>query len=197
MFTLCWNMNNAQRWPPALIILQEQAIDREHERDVFQQEIQKLEQQLKMPQRHQPVNEHQSNEVGWSNIIIVLQAMHSFLCFILVSGKIGKGHYFRQPFIAIPFRKIFFFFFRFTFFLTEQEESCHCQTEHEILGNPFPPPTGTQIAIKHPELARTFVRLSLFVSMRYSAEPTVLHYRWGRQGPTQNMIEKRKCQLLG
>ncbi|XP_040208302.1 A-kinase anchor protein 9 isoform X3 [Rana temporaria] len=43
--------------------LDEQAIDREHERDVFQQEIQKLEQQLKMPQRHQPVNEHQSNEV--------------------------------------------------------------------------------------------------------------------------------------
>lgn len=43
--------------------MQEQAVDREHERDVFQQEIQKLEQQLKMPQRHQPVNEHQSNEV--------------------------------------------------------------------------------------------------------------------------------------
>ncbi|XP_063777493.1 A-kinase anchor protein 9 isoform X2 [Pseudophryne corroboree] len=43
--------------------LDEQAVDREHERDVFQQEIQKLEQQLKMPQRHQPVNDHQSNEV--------------------------------------------------------------------------------------------------------------------------------------
>ncbi|KAM5158336.1 A-kinase anchor protein 9 [Mantella aurantiaca] len=43
--------------------LDEQAVDREHERDVFQQEIQKLEQQLKMPQRHQPVNEQQSNEV--------------------------------------------------------------------------------------------------------------------------------------
>ncbi|XP_072268937.1 A-kinase anchor protein 9 isoform X4 [Pyxicephalus adspersus] len=43
--------------------LDEQAVDREHERDVFQQEIQKLEQQLKMPQRHQPVNDHQSIEV--------------------------------------------------------------------------------------------------------------------------------------
>ncbi|XP_018413101.1 PREDICTED: A-kinase anchor protein 9-like [Nanorana parkeri] len=43
--------------------LDEQAVDREHERDVFQQEIQQLEQQLKMPQRHQPVNDHQSNEV--------------------------------------------------------------------------------------------------------------------------------------
>ncbi|XP_075067933.1 A-kinase anchor protein 9 isoform X2 [Mixophyes fleayi] len=43
--------------------LDEQAVDREHERDVFQQEIQKLEQQLKMPQRHQPVNDHQSNEL--------------------------------------------------------------------------------------------------------------------------------------
>ncbi|XP_040287084.1 A-kinase anchor protein 9 isoform X8 [Bufo bufo] len=43
--------------------LDEQAVDREHERDVFQQEIQKLEQQMKMPQRHQPMNGHQSNEV--------------------------------------------------------------------------------------------------------------------------------------
>ncbi|XP_056375007.1 A-kinase anchor protein 9 isoform X2 [Hyla sarda] len=43
--------------------LDEQAVDREHERDVFQQEIQKLEQQLKMPQRHQPVADHQNNEV--------------------------------------------------------------------------------------------------------------------------------------
>ncbi|NWW49990.1 AKAP9 protein, partial [Pedionomus torquatus] len=43
--------------------LDEQAIDREHERDVFQQEIQKLEQQLKIPQRIQPVNEHQTREV--------------------------------------------------------------------------------------------------------------------------------------
>ncbi|XP_048366810.1 A-kinase anchor protein 9 isoform X3 [Sphaerodactylus townsendi] len=43
--------------------LDEQAIDREHERDVFQQEIQKLEHQLKIPQRFQPVNEHQNQEV--------------------------------------------------------------------------------------------------------------------------------------
>ncbi|XP_054847856.1 A-kinase anchor protein 9 isoform X2 [Eublepharis macularius] len=43
--------------------LDEQAIDREHERDVFQQEIQKLEHQLKIPQRFQPVNEHQNKEV--------------------------------------------------------------------------------------------------------------------------------------
>ncbi|XP_015264123.1 PREDICTED: A-kinase anchor protein 9 isoform X3 [Gekko japonicus] len=43
--------------------LDEQAIDREHERDVFQQEIQKLEHQLKIPQRFQPVNEHQNREV--------------------------------------------------------------------------------------------------------------------------------------
>ncbi|XP_064362124.1 A-kinase anchor protein 9 isoform X2 [Dromaius novaehollandiae] len=43
--------------------LDEQAVDREHERDVFQQEIQKLEQQLKIPQRCQPVSEHQTREV--------------------------------------------------------------------------------------------------------------------------------------
>ncbi|KAM8770248.1 A-kinase anchor protein 9 isoform 3-T3 [Rhynchonycteris naso] len=43
--------------------LDEQTIDREHERDVFQQEIQKLEQQLKVVPRFQPVNEHQTREV--------------------------------------------------------------------------------------------------------------------------------------
>ncbi|XP_023562308.1 A-kinase anchor protein 9 isoform X6 [Octodon degus] len=43
--------------------LDEQAIDREHERDVFQQEIQKLEQQLKVVPRFQPVSEHQTREV--------------------------------------------------------------------------------------------------------------------------------------
>lgn len=43
--------------------LDEQAIDREHERDVFQQEIQKLEQQLKVIPRFQPINEHQTREV--------------------------------------------------------------------------------------------------------------------------------------
>ncbi|KAM8936134.1 A-kinase anchor protein 9 isoform 2-T3 [Lycaon pictus] len=43
--------------------LDEQAIDREHERDVFQQEIQKLEQQLKVVPRFQPINEHQTREV--------------------------------------------------------------------------------------------------------------------------------------
>lgn len=60
---------------PAIIILiiavdiviiftfQEQAIDREHERDVFQQEIQKLEHQLKAVPRLQPVSEHQTREV--------------------------------------------------------------------------------------------------------------------------------------
>ncbi|XP_052029129.1 A-kinase anchor protein 9 isoform X2 [Apodemus sylvaticus] len=43
--------------------LDEQAIDREHERDVFQQEIQKLERQLKAAPRLQPVSEHQTREV--------------------------------------------------------------------------------------------------------------------------------------
>eukprot|EP00070_Physeter_catodon_P038905 XP_028345799.1 A-kinase anchor protein 9 isoform X14 [Physeter catodon] len=43
--------------------LDEQAIDREHERDVFQQEIQKLEQQLKVIPRFQPISEHQTREV--------------------------------------------------------------------------------------------------------------------------------------
>nr|XP_051708702.1 A-kinase anchor protein 9 isoform X3 [Oryctolagus cuniculus] len=43
--------------------LDEQAIDREHERDVFQQEIQKLEQQLKLVPRFQPISEHQTREV--------------------------------------------------------------------------------------------------------------------------------------
>nr|XP_020746289.1 A-kinase anchor protein 9 isoform X5 [Odocoileus virginianus texanus] len=43
--------------------LDEQAVDREHERDVFQQEIQKLEQQLKAVPRFQPSTEHQTREV--------------------------------------------------------------------------------------------------------------------------------------
>ncbi|XP_073094964.1 A-kinase anchor protein 9 isoform X14 [Manis javanica] len=43
--------------------LDEQAIDREHERDVFQQEIQKLEYQLKVIPRFQPISEHQTREV--------------------------------------------------------------------------------------------------------------------------------------
>ncbi|KAM5255692.1 A-kinase anchor protein 9 [Ctenodactylus gundi] len=43
--------------------LDEQAIDREHERDVFQQEIQKLEQQIKIVPRFQPISEHQTREV--------------------------------------------------------------------------------------------------------------------------------------
>ncbi|XP_043728825.1 A-kinase anchor protein 9 isoform X3 [Cervus elaphus] len=43
--------------------LDEQAVDREHERDVFQQEIQKLEQQLKAVPRFQPGGEHQTREV--------------------------------------------------------------------------------------------------------------------------------------
>ncbi|KAI5939428.1 A-kinase anchor protein 9 [Manis javanica] len=43
--------------------LDEQAIDREHERDVFQQEIQKLEHQLKVIPRFQPISEHQTREV--------------------------------------------------------------------------------------------------------------------------------------
>ncbi|XP_017447935.1 A-kinase anchor protein 9 isoform X3 [Rattus norvegicus] len=43
--------------------LDEQAIDREHERDVFQQEIQKLEHQLKAVPRLLPVSEHQTREV--------------------------------------------------------------------------------------------------------------------------------------
>ncbi|XP_060270410.1 A-kinase anchor protein 9 isoform X1 [Ovis aries] len=43
--------------------LDEQAVDREHERDVFQQEIQKLEQQLKVVPRFQPISEHQTREV--------------------------------------------------------------------------------------------------------------------------------------
>ncbi|XP_064410849.1 A-kinase anchor protein 9 [Latimeria chalumnae] len=43
--------------------MDEQAIDREHERDVFQLEIQKLEQLLKTPQRMQPSIEHRNSEV--------------------------------------------------------------------------------------------------------------------------------------
>ncbi|XP_056656176.1 A-kinase anchor protein 9 [Monodelphis domestica] len=43
--------------------LDEQAIDREHERDVFQQEILKLEQQLKATPKFQPISEHQTREV--------------------------------------------------------------------------------------------------------------------------------------
>ncbi|KAK2495245.1 hypothetical protein MC885_005393 [Smutsia gigantea] len=43
--------------------LDEQAIDREHERDVFQQEIQKLEQQLKIIPRFQPISDHQTREL--------------------------------------------------------------------------------------------------------------------------------------
>ncbi|XP_044534846.1 A-kinase anchor protein 9 [Gracilinanus agilis] len=43
--------------------LDEQAVDREHERDVFQQEILKLEQQLKATPKFQPISEHQTREV--------------------------------------------------------------------------------------------------------------------------------------
>ncbi|XP_072506127.1 A-kinase anchor protein 9-like isoform X2 [Notamacropus eugenii] len=43
--------------------LDEQAFDREHERDVFQQEIQKLEQKLKATPKFQPVSEDQTREV--------------------------------------------------------------------------------------------------------------------------------------
>lgn len=42
---------------------QEQAADREHERDVFQQEIQNLEQQLKNPQKTQTGSERSEREV--------------------------------------------------------------------------------------------------------------------------------------
>ncbi|XP_053215298.1 A-kinase anchor protein 9 isoform X10 [Podarcis raffonei] len=61
--------------------LDEQAIDREHERDVFQQEIVKLEQQLKIPQRFQPVNEHQNREVieGKNEHIRELEAQIEYL----------------------------------------------------------------------------------------------------------------------
>ncbi|XP_076422385.1 A-kinase anchor protein 9 isoform X21 [Peromyscus maniculatus bairdii] len=43
--------------------IDEQAVDREHERDVFQLEIQKLEQQLKVVPRLQPASEQQTREV--------------------------------------------------------------------------------------------------------------------------------------
>ncbi|XP_036036649.1 A-kinase anchor protein 9 isoform X3 [Onychomys torridus] len=43
--------------------IDEQAVDREHERDVFQLEIQKLEQQLKAVPRLQPTSEQQTREV--------------------------------------------------------------------------------------------------------------------------------------
>lgn len=56
-----------------LFKLQEQAIDREHERDVFQQEIQKLEQQLKVIPRFQPINEHQTREVRTLLMLSALQ----------------------------------------------------------------------------------------------------------------------------
>ncbi|ERE88010.1 A-kinase anchor protein 9 [Cricetulus griseus] len=43
--------------------IDEQAVDREHERDAFQLEIEKLEQQLKVVPRLQPVSEQQTREV--------------------------------------------------------------------------------------------------------------------------------------
>lgn len=56
-----------------VIKIQEQAIDREHERDVFQQEIQKLEQQLKVVPRFQPISEHQTREVRTLLILSTLK----------------------------------------------------------------------------------------------------------------------------
>ncbi|XP_072506148.1 A-kinase anchor protein 9-like isoform X2 [Notamacropus eugenii] len=47
--------------------LDKQAFDREHERDVFQQEIQKLEQKLKATPKFQPVSEDQTREDGYSS----------------------------------------------------------------------------------------------------------------------------------
>lgn len=46
-----------------LLDVKEQAVDREHERDFFQQEIQKLEQQLKNQQKQQAGSEHRNQEV--------------------------------------------------------------------------------------------------------------------------------------
>ncbi len=45
------------------LAIQEQAVDREHERDFFQQEIQKLEEQLRNPQKPQNASEQRNHEV--------------------------------------------------------------------------------------------------------------------------------------
>ena len=45
-------------------------MDREHERDFFQQEIQKLEQQLKNPQKLQIGSEQRNQEVKAENCVL-------------------------------------------------------------------------------------------------------------------------------
>lgn len=60
--------------------LQEQAVDREHERDFFQQEIQKLEQQLKNPQKLQTGSEQRNQEVTGENSALCQRTWCSLRC---------------------------------------------------------------------------------------------------------------------
>lgn len=53
------------------LVFQEQAVDREHERDFFQQEIQKLEKQLKNPQKVQTGSEQRNQEVTGEDAVII------------------------------------------------------------------------------------------------------------------------------
>lgn len=55
-------------------LVQEQAVDREHERDFFQQEIQKLEQQLKNPQKLQAGSEQRNQEVEEKTSVLCQRA---------------------------------------------------------------------------------------------------------------------------
>lgn len=50
-------------------------MDREHERDFFQQEIQKLEQQLKNPQKHQTGSEQRNQEVMRESSLLGLRIL--------------------------------------------------------------------------------------------------------------------------
>ena len=52
-------------------------MDREHERDFFQQEIQKLEQQLKNPQKLQPGSEQRNREVTGESSVLCQRTRHS------------------------------------------------------------------------------------------------------------------------
>lgn len=59
-------------------------MDREHERDFFQQEIQKLEQQLKAQQKQQPGSEHRNQEVIGERSVLCQRTVIEYLLHIPV-----------------------------------------------------------------------------------------------------------------
>lgn len=64
-------------------------MDREHERDVFQQEIQKLEQQLRSPQKLQTGSEQRNREVPTEGSAAMFQG-HKRVTMIAEGGRVRE-----------------------------------------------------------------------------------------------------------